>query len=69
MVASKSLTPDGMLEHVEPVQLQLSELIHRVHLVFGQGGLDDPVDGPAVGVPELVGDGLVGVPGVARPTG
>ena len=55
--------PDGGLEGVEPVDLDLPEHVDGVRFTTSQGLLDDLMDGAAVGVAQPLGDLLVGVAG------
>lgn len=58
-ISGHGARPQGELEGVEALHLIPAQLVDAVHLVVVQGPADEPVDGAAVGVPELVGDLLV----------
>lgn len=51
-----------MLEGVEACVLEVAQLMGSVGLLSWQGGVDEVVDRAPVGVPERVGDRLVGQP-------
>ena len=58
-ITVQGVLPDRHLQGVQPIHLELAQLVDRLDLSVFEGVLDQAVYGAPIGVAQLVGDGLV----------